>query len=63
VELEKLAGFGKATAAARVNDADGLAAMCGSPLGRAREVITTGRALAESPVLARAMAEGRVSLD
>lgn len=63
VEIEKLAGFGKATAAARVADVDGLAGMCGSSLGRAREVITTGRALAGSPALSEAVAEGRVSLD
>jgi len=63
VELEKLAGFGKASAAARVADADGLAALCGSSVGRAREVLAAGRALTASPVLAEAMADGQVSVD
>jgi hypothetical protein len=63
VEAKKLAAFGEATLAARVGDADGLARLSGSSVGRARETIDTGRAMSESPVLADAVGRGEVSLD
>jgi hypothetical protein len=63
VEARKLAAFGEATLAARVGDADGLARLSGSSVGRARETIDTGRAMSESPVLGEAVGRGEVSLD
>jgi len=62
VRVERLAGFGTSTLAARVGDAKRLAKQSGVSVGQARRVIDTGRVVAGSAVLSEAMQCGAVSV-
>ena len=61
--LEKLAAYGKTAAAARLNDAGGLARASGTSMGKAREALRTAEQAAKTPELAEAMRAGELSLD
>jgi 5-methylcytosine-specific restriction endonuclease McrA len=60
---EKLAAFGVAALARKVNDASELAQVTGSSMGKAKATVTTGKVLDSSPELSDAMRFGDVSLD
>ena len=60
---EKLAAYGKAALARKVDDAAEVARVTGTSLGRAKETVNTGQVLRESPVLDDALKHGEVSLD
>jgi hypothetical protein len=61
--VERLATYGKAALARKVDDASEVARATGTSIGRAKETVNTGQVLEESPVLDDALKHGRVSLD
>ena len=60
---ERLAAFGIAALARKVNDASELAQVTGTSIGKAKATATTGIALDSSPDLSDAMQHGDISLD
>jgi 5-methylcytosine-specific restriction endonuclease McrA len=60
---EKLAAFGVAALARKLDDATEIARVTGTSAGKARAVVTTGRALGASSELSTAMQSGKISLD
>ena len=60
---EKLAAFGVAALARRLDDASHIARMTGVSAGKARAVISTGKRMSESDDLSAAMQHGNISLD
>lgn len=60
---EKVAAFGVATVARKVDDASAVAKTTGTSVGKAHAVVTTGKVLDSSPELANAMQTGAISLD
>jgi hypothetical protein len=63
VRAQRLAAFGVAALARRIDDASEIARVTGSSTGRARDTIATGKILGESAPLADALKHGEVSLD
>ena len=61
--LEKLAAFGVAALARKVDDAARVARATGTSMGRARATVATGKALQGSDDLSLALQSGKVSLD
>jgi len=60
---EKLASYGKAVPARRVDDAAAVARATGTSMGVAKKTVETGAALADAPEVGDALARGEVSLD
>ena len=60
---QRLAAFGVATLARRIDDASELARVTGTSVGRAKETVTTGRILGSSDDLSEALRHGDISLD
>jgi hypothetical protein len=60
---EKLASYGKAVLARRVDDVAGVARATGTSMGRAKQTVETGAALKEAPEVSDALARGDVSFD
>ena len=60
---ERLAAFGIAALARKLNDASELARVTGSSTGKAKDTIATGKVLGESAPLENALKHGEVSLD
>jgi hypothetical protein len=60
---EKLAGSGVTALTRKVDDAEQVARATGTPVGKAKAVVATGKVLAQSGVLNAAMQQGEVSLD
>ena len=61
--VERLAASGKAMLSARLGDAEGLARVSGTSVGKARATIETARRVEEAPRLAEAVRSAEVSLD
>lgn len=59
----KLAGFGMAEISRKVDDAATVAKASGTSMAKARSVVSTGRAIKDSPELGEALRHGEVSLD
>ena len=60
---EKLAAFGKARFASRVDDAEEVAKASGTSVAKAKQVVETANALRDSDVVRDALAGGSISLD
>ena len=60
---EKLAGFGVTSLSRKVADAAEVARATGTSMGKAKDVVATGKVLESSAPLASAMQAGEVSLD
>jgi hypothetical protein len=60
---EKLASYGKAVLARRVDDVAMVARATGTSMGRAKQTVETGAALKEAPETGDALARGDVSFD
>jgi hypothetical protein len=60
---ERLAAFGVATLARKLDDASELARATGTSVGRARDTIATGEVLRDSQELSDALRHGDISLD
>jgi hypothetical protein len=60
---EKLASFGKAVLAGRINNATQVARATGTSIGKAKQAAETGAALADAPEVGDALASGAISLD
>ena len=60
---QRLAAFGIAALARKVDDASELARTTGTSLGRAKETVTTGKILRDSDDLSHALRHGEISLD
>ena len=60
---QRLAAFGIAALARKVDNASEVAAVTGTSMGKAKETVATGKVLAESAELNSAMQQGAVSLD
>jgi hypothetical protein len=60
---QRLAAFGIAALARKVDDAPELARMTGTSVGRAEETVTTGKILGNSDDLSDALRHGEISLD
>ncbi|MEO8322981.1 MAG: HNH endonuclease signature motif containing protein [Actinomycetota bacterium] len=63
VRAERLAAFGVAALARKVDDAPGLARVTGTSVGKAKETIATSEILGESGPLNEALKHGAISLD
>ncbi|MGI8774198.1 MAG: hypothetical protein ACR2KQ_04160 [Actinomycetota bacterium] len=63
VRLRRMADFGIAALAARIDDAEALAKTAGTSLGQAKDTIATGAALKDSDILSGALQTGAVSLE
>ena len=61
--IEKLGGFGLAALSRKLDDADEVARVAGTSVGKAKAVVTTGKMLQSSDDLNGALAKGEVSLD
>jgi hypothetical protein len=61
--VKKLASFGEALLARRVDDSGEVARVTGTSLGKAKQTTETGAALADAPEVGDALARGEVSLD
>ncbi|MGH2695099.1 MAG: hypothetical protein ACRDJJ_09850, partial [Actinomycetota bacterium] len=60
---QRLAAFGVAALARKIDDASELARVTGTSLGRAKETVTTGKTLGDSDDLSEALRHGEISLD
>ena len=60
---EKLAAYGVAALARKLDDASELARVTGTPLGKAKAVVATGKVLGASGALSDALQQGDISLD
>src|ERR671918_496531 len=60
---EKLVSYGKAVLAQRLDDAALVARATGTSMGKAKQTLETGAALADAPEVGDALARGEVSLD
>jgi hypothetical protein len=60
---DRLVSFGIAALSARLDDSAELARLTGSSMGKARNVVATGKAMASSEELSSALQHGDVSLD
>src|SRR5918999_6131784 len=63
VRVQRLAGFGVAALARRIDEASSIAKATGTSMGKAKETIATGKVAAESEVLGTALQKGDISLD
>lgn len=63
VRAQRLAAFGVAALARKLDDVAELARVTGTSLGRAKETVTTGRILRNSDDLSDALRHGDISLD
>ena len=63
VRAQRLAAFGVAALARKLDDVSALARVTGTSLGRAKETVTTGRILRNSDDLSDALRHGAISLD
>ena len=63
VQAQRLAQFGVASLSRKLQDAASLAKATGTSLGKAREVVATGKVLAESEELSGALQKGDISLE
>jgi hypothetical protein len=63
VRAQRLAAFGVAALARKLDDVSELARVTGTSLGRAKETVTTGRILRNSDDLSDALRHGEISLD
>ena len=61
--VQRLAAFGVAALARKIDDASELAWVTGTSLGRAKETVTTGKVLGDSHELSDALRHGEISLD
>jgi HNH endonuclease len=61
--IKKLASFGEAVLARRIDDATAVARATGTSMGHAKKTLETGAALRDAPELGDALARGEVSLD
>ena len=61
--IERLASYGKAVMARRIDDASAVARATGTSMGKARHTAETGAALSDAPEVGEALARGEVSLD
>ena len=61
--VERLAAFGVATLARKIDDASVLARATGSSIGKAKAVVSTGNVMGSSPELSAALQHGEISLD
>ena len=61
-KAEKLVAYGKATLSARLGDAAETARLSGTSIGRARQTINAGRAVASQPAVSTALQEAAISL-
>jgi 5-methylcytosine-specific restriction endonuclease McrA len=61
--VEKLAGFGVAALARKLDDASHVARITGVSAGKARAVVQTGKTMSQSDDLVTAMLHGDISLD
>ncbi|MGH2826713.1 MAG: HNH endonuclease [Actinomycetota bacterium] len=61
--VQRLAAFGVAALARRIDDASEIAQATGSSTGKAKDTIATGKVLGESAPLSDALKHGEVSLD
>jgi hypothetical protein len=57
-KVERLASFGKAALARKVDDASELARVTGTSIGKAKQTAETGAALADAPEVGDALARG-----
>jgi 5-methylcytosine-specific restriction endonuclease McrA len=62
-ELKKLASYGEAALAQRVDDAEKLARVSGTSVAKAKQTVETGKALRDSDVVRDALAGGSISFD
>jgi hypothetical protein len=62
-ELKKLASYGEAALAQRVDDAEKLARVSGTSVARARQVVETAKALGDADIVRDALAGGSISFD
>lgn len=63
VRAQRLAGFGVATLARKLDDASELAHATGTSVGQAKDTVATGKALGHSGELNDALRHGDISLD
>ncbi|HZA41011.1 MAG TPA: hypothetical protein VFA00_10345, partial [Actinomycetota bacterium] len=61
--VEKLASYGKAELARRIDDAAAVARATGTSMGHAKKTLETGAALKDAPEVGSALATGEISLD
>lgn len=61
--VERLASFGVAVLAPRVDDAGALARVTGTSVGKANQTVETGTSLRAAPDLTDALREGEISFD
>ncbi|HZA39697.1 MAG TPA: hypothetical protein VFA00_03640, partial [Actinomycetota bacterium] len=61
--IEKLASYGRALMASRIDDVAAVARMSGTSTGQAKKTVETGAALKDAPEVGDALARGEVSLD
>ena len=61
--LKKLASYGEAALARRVDDAAAVARATGTSMGQAKKTLETGAALKDAPDVGDALATGEISLD
>ena len=61
--IKKLASFGEAVLARRIDDASAVARATGTSMGQAKKTVETGAALKDAPEVGDALARGEVSLD
>jgi hypothetical protein len=61
--IEKLAAFGVAALARKLDDASEIARVTGTSVGRAKAAVTTGKMLAQSDDLSLALQRGEISRD
>src|SRR5918996_3490615 len=62
-KAKKLASYGEAVLARRIDDAAVVARAAGTSMGRARKTLETGAALKDAPEVGSALATGEISLD
>jgi hypothetical protein len=61
--VERLASYGKAVLARRIDDAGAVARATGTSMGQAKKTVETGAALREAPEVGSALASGEISFD
>ncbi|MGH2757402.1 MAG: HNH endonuclease [Actinomycetota bacterium] len=61
--IKKLASFGEATLARKIDDAPAIARVTGTSIGKAKQTVETGKTLRDSDDLCDALAGGELSLD
>src|ERR671918_1688795 len=62
-KVKKLAAYGEAMLASRIDDAAAVARATGTSMGQAKKTLETGAVLKDAPEVGDALARGEVSLD